>query len=765
MKLALLTLLCTLSALAQWPTSPSENLLICNHAGEQALPKIAALSDGGCYITWLDHTADNYDIYLQRLDADGVPQWTDPCGILVSDHPQSTSLTDWDMAVDASDNCIIAINDIRDGDDRDITVYSIGPNQEFLWGADGITISSNDGFEPDPRIVAMREGDVVFAWQEESVIHLRRLNRQGVDVFSPQTITITNANPLSIPRICEADDGSVILSYLIQQGTGFGAPRHIYLQKFSATGELLWQDGGAPVMTTNGIGIQMRPDVIHDGEGGAYSFWYDTRNNVHHVFVQHLNDDANPLMQENGIQVDLSAAELQMSPSAVLADDGIVVFYQSSNTNQSQGGVQAQKLEPTGNFLWNTAGITITPLSPEPCFNVRAFRQGDNFGVFYSQYAQGSAINTVLRASQLSSAGEPTWTPTITDLCNVNSEKGRPFACVNSFNQIIAAWPDSRSATMDIYVQNVNSDGTLGPNTILPPAITITSPEEGGVVNDAEIDLVFEVENYIIHPDFGDGYVLIQINDQDPELTNWVQPYPITLHQGENTIIVEIVDLEFLPLEPRVMDSVHVSFVALNPSITITSPTQDTLSFDIPIYIHFEVNDFVVADSGGDGHVRVTNIRNFWAQPSDTFVFEHFSLDSVDAHLGFAATNRIRVSLVDNNGNEFDPQVVDSITIDFGTISAYPIPDGRPTEFAISSAYPNPFNSTLTIQYDVPNQASISLGVYDLLGRNVATLYEGSREPGRHQIQWHADDAASGVYFVRLNTTQVSQSHKVLLLK
>lgn len=763
MKLVLLTLLCALSALAQWPTSPSENLLICNHAGEQALPKIAALSEGGCYIAWLDHASGNYDIYLQRLDAEGVPQWTDPCGILISDHPQSTSLTDWDIAVDAADNCIIAINDIRNGDDRDITVYNIGPQQEFVWGADGITISTNDGFEPDPRIVAMREGDVVFAWQEENVIHLRRLNSEGSDVFTPQTITITHANPLSIPRICEADDGSVILSYLIQQGTGFGAPRHIYLQKFSATGQLLWQDGGIPVMTTNGIGIQMRPDVIHDGAGGAYSFWYDTRNNVHHVFVQHLNNDGNPLMQENGIQVDLSAAELQMSPSAVLAEDGIVVFYQITNTNQSQGGVQAQKLEPTGNFLWNTAGITITPLSTEPCFNVRAFNQGDNFGVFYSQYAQGSAINTVLRASQLGPTGDPTWTPTITDLCNVNSEKGRPFACVNSFNQIIAAWPDSRTATMDIYVQNVNSDGTLGPNPILPPAITIVSPEEDEIVNEAEIDLVFEVENYIIHPDFGDGYVLIQINDQDPELTNWVQPYPVTLHQGENTIIVEIVDLEFLPLEPRVMDSVHFSYVETFPSIMITAP-QPGLLID-SVTISFVVSDFVVAETGGDGFVRLEFIP---VQGGDTYSADYFDAEPIFVQfieIGVYGQYFLALTLVDNSGEPLVPSVGDTILVSTTTTDVDALPASVPTSFSISSAYPNPFNSTLTIQYDVPNQASISLGVYDLLGRNVTTLFEGTREPGRHTLQWHAEGAVSGVYFIRLNSQYVSQTHKTLLLK
>ncbi len=131
MKRVLFTLLCTLSAFAQWPSNPSQNLLICDHNGEQALPKIAATSGGGCYIAWQDLSSGNYDIYVQRLNTDGVPQWANPCGILISDHPQDTWLTDWSMITDQGDRCILAINDIRNGSDRDITAYCIHLDGSF----------------------------------------------------------------------------------------------------------------------------------------------------------------------------------------------------------------------------------------------------------------------------------------------------------------------------------------------------------------------------------------------------------------------------------------------------------------------------------------------------------------------------------------------------------------------------------------------------------------------------------------------------------
>lgn len=767
MKSFLLTLLCAFSALAQWPSSPTENLLICDHPGEQALPKIAATSDGGCYITWWDLASGNYDVYLQRLDADGVPLWTNPCGILVSDYPQATWLTDWDMAVDASDNCVIAVNDIRNGDDRDITAYLISPQQEFLWGADGIALSNNDGFEADPRILPIENGDIVFAWQDETFIHVRMLDGNGNDAFDPATIYFTQANGVSIPRLAALDNHGFALSYLAQQGTQFTSPRYLYVRSYNSDGSNRWVEPGIEIMNQSGIGVQMRPDLVSDGAGGVYVYWYDARGNVHHCYVQHIENDGVAHWTANGVSVDASASELQMSPSAVNTGFGVVIFYQSANTNQSQGGVEAQYLSPTGQLNWNANGVTIAPLSAEPCFNVKAYVQNGNYSVFYSQYAPGSAINTLLRASQLGEAGQSTWNPSIQNLCTVASEKGRPNACINSAHQIIAAWPDSRTASMDMYLQNINSNGTLGPIPNQSPSISITIPTEGSVVHEDTVSLLFDVDHFDLDPNNGDGYVILIVNGTPTDTLSSEDPYPVEVLVGENQILVYLVDRQYQSLDPSVSDFVNVHYAPLIPRITITYPAAppETLFYsdDLPIFVHFEVEDFVISDPMGDGRVRLQVRVMDEEDPFD--VSEHVVFDSIEVPLWYFATNEIVLSLVDNSGTPLVPSVADTAYVRAWQISADPIPDGLPAEFSISSAYPNPFNSTLTIQYDVPNQANISLSVYDLLGRNVTTLYEGSREPGRHTLQWHAESAASGVYFIRLNNTTVAQSHKVLLLK
>jgi hypothetical protein len=216
-RLALLTLtaLSTQILFAQWSSDASQNLLICDHNGEQALPKIAPTSDGCCYICWYDLSSGNYDVYLQRLDADGIPQWADPCGILVSDNPQETWLTDWDMTVDLEDHCIIAVNDIRAGGDWDIYGYRISPGGDFVWGDDGIAISVNNDGEYEPRVCVTSGSNIAFAWGQDAgaggVINLRKLTPAGADVFNPPTITLTGPTPLYIARIAAAENDAVLL--------------------------------------------------------------------------------------------------------------------------------------------------------------------------------------------------------------------------------------------------------------------------------------------------------------------------------------------------------------------------------------------------------------------------------------------------------------------------------------------------------------------------------------------------------------------------
>ena len=95
----------------------------------------------------------------------------------------------------------------------------------------------------------------------------------------------------------------------------------------------------------------------------------------------------------------------------------------------------------------------------------------------------------------------------------------------------------------------------------------------------------------------------------------------------------------------------------------------------------------------------------------------------------------------------------------------------RPTVFSLSANRPNPFNPATTIAYDVPQQAHITLTVYNLLGQEVARLVNTVQQAGRYTITWDARNAqgqavSSGVYLYRLSSsTGFVESRRMLLLK
>jgi hypothetical protein len=83
----------------------------------------------------------------------------------------------------------------------------------------------------------------------------------------------------------------------------------------------------------------------------------------------------------------------------------------------------------------------------------------------------------------------------------------------------------------------------------------------------------------------------------------------------------------------------------------------------------------------------------------------------------------------------------------------------------LAVAYPNPFNSTVTIRFEMPNSGKAQLEIFNLLGRKVTTLVNERRDVGIYTQQWSASSVPSGVYFYRFHTGHHLETHKLLLLK
>ena len=88
-----------------------------------------------------------------------------------------------------------------------------------------------------------------------------------------------------------------------------------------------------------------------------------------------------------------------------------------------------------------------------------------------------------------------------------------------------------------------------------------------------------------------------------------------------------------------------------------------------------------------------------------------------------------------------------------------------PTEISLSKAYPNPFNPSTAISYDVPSSMDVSLAVYDIRGRMVSELVSGIKDQGRYEVIWNAEAYSSGVYFMKLVAGSTAKTQKIMLVK
>ena len=112
--------------------------------------------------------------------------------------------------------------------------------------------------------------------------------------------------------------------------------------------------------------------------------------------------------------------------------------------------------------------------------------------------------------------------------------------------------------------------------------------------------------------------------------------------------------------------------------------------------------------------------------------------------------------------------------VEYGTRVDVKEIDNTPIEFSLSQNYPNPFNPSTKIKYSIPSivgnghahsTTDVTLKIYDILGREVATLVNKEQKAGNYEVKFDANELTSGIYFYRLQSGSFNESKKMLLVK
>jgi flagellar hook assembly protein FlgD len=88
-----------------------------------------------------------------------------------------------------------------------------------------------------------------------------------------------------------------------------------------------------------------------------------------------------------------------------------------------------------------------------------------------------------------------------------------------------------------------------------------------------------------------------------------------------------------------------------------------------------------------------------------------------------------------------------------------------PSEFALLGNYPNPFNASTVISYELPTDTHVKVEVYNISGQKVATVVDGQQEAGYRSVLWDASGTSSGIYLYKLTAGDYTEIKTMTLLR
>ncbi|MBI3195620.1 MAG: hypothetical protein HYZ34_14305, partial [Ignavibacteriae bacterium] len=290
-----------------------DGVAICNCLGDQYYPAIASDGAGGAIITWQDYrSTTSFDIYAQRINADGVVQWTQSgvaicTGALNQQYPRIVS--------DDSGGAIITWVDLRFGD-NDIFAQRVNASGVVQWTANGVAICTSTGLQEFPRITEDGSGGAIITWQDfrsgSRDVYAQRVSASGAVQWTTDgnIVHVNFGGDQEYPEIVSDDAGGAIITW--EDNDGGSSNLNVAAQRVSSSGSRLWSDG---VLLCTAVNDQRYPTIVGDGVNGAIVTWYDSRSGTSKdIYTQRVNAAGNVQWQTNGVEIS-AAVNDQTNPT------------------------------------------------------------------------------------------------------------------------------------------------------------------------------------------------------------------------------------------------------------------------------------------------------------------------------------------------------------------------------------------------------------------------------------------------------------------
>ena len=266
-----------------------EGISVCTEPSLQDGLKAIADGEGGVIVTWEDWRNGNQDVYAQKIDSKGKPVWEENG---VPAYRGDGDQYDPVLIADGTGGAIFAWWDISTPD-WNIFAQRLSANGTPMWGLDArlqstpttgspaVPICTAMGNQGGPALVSDANGGAFFTWSDyrndpnfytTAQLYAQHVNAEGTalwekDGMSICALAVNQQQPTCIP---DGTGGFIVVWW--DERDIFA---DIYAQRMNAAGEVLWAAEGVPVCT--GAGVQREPKLISAGDGGAIVYWLDYR--------------------------------------------------------------------------------------------------------------------------------------------------------------------------------------------------------------------------------------------------------------------------------------------------------------------------------------------------------------------------------------------------------------------------------------------------------------------------------------------------------
>ena len=345
------------AAWAAWPSDPNANVPLCTIANDQPSPTIISDGAAGAIVVWVDQRngTANTDIYAQRVNAAGVPQWTaDGVALCAATGNQSNPM----ITSDGAGGAIVTWYDGR-GANYDIYAQRVNAAGTPQWTGDGVALCTAAGSQYFPTIESDGASGAIVTWQDFRSgtgfdIYAQRVNAAGTPQWSADGVALCTAPyDQQVPTIASDGAGGAIITWDGGSGTGYD----IFAQRVSAAGVPQWSAGGVALCAA--ADNQLYPAITSDGVGGAFVSWEDNRSHSSYdIYAQRVNAAGVPQWTANGVA--LCTASGYQSSTTIVPDGagGAIVTWNDARSGVNH--IYARRVTGAGAPQWTADGVALS---------------------------------------------------------------------------------------------------------------------------------------------------------------------------------------------------------------------------------------------------------------------------------------------------------------------------------------------------------------------------------------------------------------------